>query len=435
MIIYKIDDIYKIKRERRLVMKHRLVLTSMVLGAIMCSTSAVVGAANVAPQVSDTAKHQAVQSNWMDRTDIAIGVQTGGQSKLDKGHFLTDDQNSIYNKQSDYGNLTKAYIETLQPISHYDENSKSVLFVQGRIGRGGEKIASKEMRGYFLPELIINRHGQPSYTVKNTDEKSSETLGIIGTIGIGYRRLSRNEHAYVGANVFVDRAFTGNYNRISGGVEYVNGLNEVYANMYRGLGNKDLVKGGGGNPYPKRLYPNGYPEGFSLPDSPYGVIPSENYYTYKGGRALGGYEIGFARSFKNARWARAYVNGYRWKGHGFGHKQAYNWGRPGHWSVPWFSVRDVNHYKGIKIGAELQLTPHISLDIGYNNANNMSKGMYGTVKYTLGTSKFAFWGGKHSDDTITTARSKMLNKVRRQDMIVESFDDIEYDYLAPIDHL
>ena len=229
---------------------------------------------------------------------------------------------------------------------------------------------------------------------------------------------------------FVDRAFTGNYNRISGGVEYVNGLNEVYANVYRGLGDKDLVKGGGGNPYPKRLYPNGYPSTF-----PYNTIPSENYYTYKGDRALGGYEIGFARSFKNARWARAYVNGYRWKGHGFGHTQAYNWGRPGHWSVPWFSVRDANHYKGIKIGAELQLTPHISLDIGYNNANNMSKGMYGTVKYTLGTSKFAFWGGKHSDDTITTARSKMLNKVRRQDMIVESFDDIEYDYLAPIDHL
>ena len=401
------------------------------MGAIVYSTSAVVGAANVAPQVSDTAKHEAVQSNWMDRTDIAVGVQTGGQSKLDKGHFLTDDQNSIYNKQSDYGNVTKAYIETLHPISHYDENSKSVLFVQGCIGRGGEKIVSKEMRGYFINEPIILRNGQlSSYTIKNTDEKSSETLGIIGTVGIGYRRLSRNEHAYVGVNAFVDRAFTGNYNRISGGVEYVNGLNEVYANVYRGLGNKDLVKGGGGNPYPKRLYPNGYPSDF-----PYHTIPSENYYTYKGDRALGGYEIGFARSFKNARWARAYVNGYRWKGHGFGHTQAYNWGRPGHWSVPWFSVRDANHYKGIKIGAELQLTPHISLDIGYNNANNMSKGMYGTVKYTLGTSKFAFWGGKHSDDTITTARSKMLNKVRRQDMIVESFDDIEYHYLAPIDHL
>ena len=427
-------------------MKSNAIVKAMVLGTIACSISATGIAADVNTQraqditntqqnIQGTEKHDAVQSNWMDRTNIAVGVQSGGQSKLDKGHFLTDDLDTIYNKQSDYGNLTKAYIETLQPISHYDENSKSVLFVQGRIGRGGEKIASKELRGYLLPETVINRHGQSSYTKINTDEKLSETLGIIGTIGIGYRRLSRNEHAYVGVNAFADRAFTGNYNRISGGVEYVNGLNEVYANVYRGLGDKDLVKGGGGTPYPKRLYPNGYPQGFSLPDSPYGVIPSENYYTYKGSRALGGYEIGFARSFKNARWVRTYVNGYRWKGQGFGHEQHYNPGRPGHWSVPWFSVRDANHYKGIKIGAELQLTPHISLDIGYNNANNMSKGMYGTVKYTLGTSKFAYWGGKHSDDTITTARSKMLNKVRRQDMIVESFDDIEYDYLAPIDHL
>lgn len=412
----------------------------MVLGAMAVSLSATDIAADVHNTngvestqqaiVTDEAKRDAVRSTWMDRTDIAVGIQTGGQSQLDNGHFLTDDQNSIYNKQSDYGNLTKSYIETLHPISHYDENSKSVLFVQGRIGRSGEKIASKEMRGYLLPELTINRHGQSSYTKINTDEKSSETLGVIGTIGIGYRRLSRNEHAYVGANVFVDRDFTDNYNRISGGVEYVNGLNEVYANVYKGIGNKEIVRGGGGNPYPKRLYPNGYPDTF-----PYNTIPSENYYTYKGGRALGGYEIGFARSFKNARWVRAYVNGYRWKGQGFGHEQNYNWGRPGHWSVPWFSVRNANHYKGIKIGAELQLTPHISLDIGYNNANNMSKGMYGTVKYTLGTSKFAFWGGKHSDNRITTARSKMLDKVRRQDMIVESFDDIEYDYLAPINQL
>ena len=421
-------------------MINNVMLKAMVLGAMAVSLSATDIAADVHNTngvestqqaiVTDEAKRDAVRSTWMDRTDIAVGIQTGGQSQLDKGHFLTDDQNTIYNKQSDYGNLTKSYIEILQPISHYDENSKSVLFVQGRIGRGGEKIASKEMRGYLLPELTINRHGQSSYTKINMDEKSSETLGVIGTIGIGYRRLSRNEHAYVGANVFVDRDFTDNYNRISGGVEYVNRLNEVYANVYKGIGNKEIVRGGGGNPYPKRLYPNGYPDTF-----PYNTIPSENYYIYKVGRALGGYEIGFARSFKNARWARAYVNGYRWKGQGFGHEQNYNWGRPGYWSVPWFSVRNANHYKGIKIGAELQLTPHISLDIGYNNANNMSKGMYGTVKYTLGTSKFAFWGGKHSDNRITTARSKMLDKVRRQDMIVESFDDIEYDYLAPINQL
>ena len=418
----------------------KLVFRAMVLGAVACAFSATGFAADVqnghgqgiadsTTEVNGT-KHEAVRSNWLDRTDIAVGVQTGGTSDSHKGMFPSDYNNNFYNTKSDYGNITKAYIETLQPITHYDENSKSVVFVQGRIGRGGEKISSKEVRGYFTPDLVMSPFGFDVFTEINIDEKTSESLGTVGSLGVGYRILSKHEHAYVGVNAFVDRAFTGNYNRISGGVEYVNGLNEVYANVYRGLGDKELVKGGGGNPYPKRLYPNGYPDTF-----PYNTIPSENYNTYVGGGVLDGYEIGIVRSFKNARWARAYVNGYRWNGNGFSHKQEYNWGRPGHWSVPWFTARNANHYKGIKIGAELQLTPHISLDIGYNNANNMSKGMYGTLKYTLGTSKFAFWGGKHSDDTITTVRSKMLDKVRRQDMIVESFDDIEYDYLAPIDHL
>ena len=421
-------------------MKSKLVFRAMVLGAIACAFSATGFAADVqnghGQGIADSttevsgAKHEAVRSNWLDRTDIAVGVQSGGASDSHKEMFPSTYNNNFYNTKSDYGNITKAYIETLQPITHYDENSKAVVFVQGRIGRGGEKISSKEVRGYFTPDLVMTPFGFTTFTELNTDEKTSESLGTVGSVGIGYRILSKHEHAYVGVNAFVDRAFTGNYNRISGGVEYVNGLNEVYANVYRGLGDKEPVKGGGGNPYPKRLYPNGYPDTF-----PYNTIPSENYNTYVGGGVLDGYEIGIVRSFKNARWARAYVNGYRWNGNGFNHKQEYNWGRPGHWSVPWFTARNANHYKGIKIGAELQLTPHISLDIGYNNANNMSKGMYGTLKYTLGTSKFAFWGGKHSDDTITTARSKMLDKVRRQDMIVESFDDIEYDYLAPIDHL
>ena len=421
-------------------MKSKLVFRAMVLGAIACAFSATGFAADVqnghGQGIADSttevsgAKHEAVRSNWLDRTDIAVGVQSGGASDSHKEMFPSAYNNNFYNTKSDYGNITKAYIETLQPITHYDENSKSVVFVQGRIGRGGEKISSKEVRGYFTPDLVMSPFGFDVFSEINTDEKTSESLGTVGSLGVGYRILSKHEHAYIGVNAFVDRAFTGNYNRISGGVEYVNGLNEVYANVYRGLGDKEPVKGGGGNPYPKRLYPNGYPDTF-----PYNTIPSENYNTYVGGGVLDGYEIGIVRSFKNARWARAYVNGYRWNGNGFSHKQEYNWGRPGHWSVPWFTARNANHYKGIKIGAELQLTPHISLDIGYNNANNMSKGIYGTLKYTLGTSKFAFWGGKHSDDTITTARSKMLDKVRRQDMIVESFDDIEYDYLAPIDHL
>lgn len=96
----------------------------MVLGAIACSISATGIAADINTQraqditntqqnIQGTEKHDAVQSNWMDRTDIKVGTQ----SKMG----------------------TQVSVETLQPLTHYDENSKSVLFVQGGLGRGGEE--------------------------------------------------------------------------------------------------------------------------------------------------------------------------------------------------------------------------------------------------------------------------------------------------------
>ena len=76
----------------------------------------------------------------------------------------------------------------------------------------------------------------------------------------------------------------------------------------------------------------------------------------------------------------------------------------------------------------VQLTPHVSLDVGYTSDNNNSSGAYGFVKYTLGTSKFAWRGGKHSESAITTARSKMLDKVRRSDMVVQETVEETYDH-------
>ena len=93
-------------------MKRILVVRAMVLGAIACSISAIGFAASV-ESIHMQEKHEAVQSNWMDRTDIKVGTQ----SKVG----------------------TQISVETLQPLTHYDENSKSVLFVQGGIGRGGQE--------------------------------------------------------------------------------------------------------------------------------------------------------------------------------------------------------------------------------------------------------------------------------------------------------
>lgn len=71
------------------------------------------------------------------------------------------------------------------------------------------------------------------------------------------------------------------------------------------------------------------------------------------------------------------------------------------------------------MGAEFHITPHLTLDAGYQTASHHLSGPYATLKYTIGTSKFAWRGGKHSENAITTARSKMLDKVHRSDMVVQ----------------
>ena len=89
---------------------------------------------------------------------------------------------------------------------------------------------------------------------------------------------------------------------------------------------------------------------------------------------------------------------------------------------------------GVKLGAKLNVTPHLSVDLGLNKDNRTSVKPYVSVMYTLGKSPYAYFGGKHSEDTMTTARSKMLDKIKRSDMIVESYWEQNYRE-HPWDHL
>ena len=358
-------------------MKRILVVKAMVLGAIACSISAIGFAAGVeSTHIQDatnmqqnkqgTEQHEAVQSNWMDRTDIKVGTQ----SKMGK----------------------QISVETLQPLTHYDENSKSVLFVQGGIDKGGQEHKVNYFDGsggvWYPYDPVTN-----TVETKSKPERHDETksLGTVGNIGLGYRQLSKHEHAYVGINVFADRAFSENANRVSGGLEYVAGLNEVRANVYRGLGD---------------IKSQSYSKGVShLPFPLYGGTASINVYTSQ--KVLSGYDVSYTRSFKNARWARVHIGAYHWKGLGV---STYSGGTS--------PISDLNNSSGWKVGATLQVTPHISLDLGYTSDNKYASGAYGFVKYTLGTSKFAWHGGKHSDDTITNARARMLDKVDRSPMVI-----------------
>ena len=402
-------------------MSKTLMIKAMVLGAVACAFSATGFAADVqnghGQGIADPttevngAKHEAVRSNWMDRTDIVVGVGMKDSKETHSQHHYVgessmrhDDLNTVTSKNSKSTEINKLYIETLQPITHYDENAKSVVFVQGRIGRSGEKISSYKLDGYLEP-------ARPAGTFithdKQTDTK--ESLGMNANIGIGYRRLSKGEHAYVGVNAFYDHVFKGGYKRVSGGVEYVAGLNEFHANLYRNLGTDDrkyiglhgrsVVMGD-----PAGLYPYGLDPDQSLYN--YGIAAYENHWMLSEKVAASGFDVGYSRTFKNARWARVYADYYNWRG-----RDAVK--------VGYYKLNKRDAIKGFKVGAEFHITPHLTLDAGYKTASHHLSGPYATLKYTIGTSKFAWRGGKHSESVITTARSKMLDKVHRSDMVVQ----------------
>ena len=411
-------------------MSKTLMIKAMVLGAVACVFSATGFAADVqnghGQGIADSttevngAKHEAVRSSWMDRTDIVVGVGMKDSKETHSQHHYVgessnrhDDLHTVTSKSLKSTEINKLYIETLQPITHYDENAKSVVFVQGRIGRSGEKISSYKLDSYLEP-------ARPAGTFithdKQTDKK--ESLGMNANIGIGYRRLSKGEHAYVGVNAFYDHVFKGGYKRVSGGVEYVAGLNEFHANLYRNLGTDDrkyiglrgrsVVLGD-----PTGLYPYGMDSDQSLYN--YGIAAYENHWMLLEKVAASGFDVGYSRTFKNARWARIHADYYNWRG-----REAVR--------VGYKKLKKRDAIKGFKVGAEFHITPHLTLDAGYQTASHHLSGPYATLKYTIGTSKFAWRGGKHSESAITTARAKMLDKVHRSDMVVQEIMEENYDH-------
>ena len=409
-------------------MRTSLLLKAMVLGTMTFSISTMGMAVEVqdvngldsAQQTiaSDTARKEAVRSSWMDRTDVVIGVgmKNSEESRSHQYHNFKPWENHPIVGTSDKSKsteLNKLYIETLQPVTHYDENAKSVVFVQGRIGRSGEKISSYKLNDYWVPARPAG-----TFTVHNRQTDKEESLGMNANIGVGYRRLSKGEHAYVGVNAFYDHVFKGGYKRVSGGVEYVAGLNEFHANLYRNLGTDDRKYTGlPGRTNrlgdPTGLYPYGMDPDQSLYN--YGVVSYENHWMLLEKVAASGFDVGYSRTFKNARWARVYADYYNWRG-----REAVR--------VGYYKLKKRDAIKGFKVGAEFHITPHLTLDAGYQTASHHLSGPYAILKYTIGTSKFAWRGGKHSESAITTARSKMLDKVHRSDMVVQETVEETYDH-------
>ena len=397
----------------------KVIIKSLVCTALTCSFATCALAAD-----KDTGEN--VQSNWMDRTDIGIGFK-GAQEDSYHDYAMPNkqmtDNNLSYDTRFHYRNHNskqkmnaKYFIETLQPIKKYD---KSMVFVQGRLdGNGGEKVSTTTY--WNGSDSDFGRmDGQGTYIDKG-EVVEHDTLGVVGTAGVGYRRLSTHEHAYVGANVFYDYAFKDKFSRVSAGLEYVAGLNTISVNVYRGLSENKV------GPYdintPLRQVPRAIDFHDSLSSPPDGIHRTPRY-SYE--HVLDGFDIRYTRDYKNARWLSSYVEGYHWKTKAPGEHPEEMYYIDQH---KWQAIH------GLKVGAKMNVTPHISVDLGIGKSNISSIEPYVSVMYTLGKSRYAYFGGKHSENVMTSARSKMFDKVKRSDMKVEYYWEQDLRD-GPWDHL
>ena len=400
----------------------KVIIKSLVCTALTCSFATCALAA-------DKDNGETVQSSWMDRTDIGIGFK-GSQEDSYHDYAMPNkqmtDNNLSYDTRFHYRNHnskqkvnTQYFIETLQPIKQYGKDSKSMVFVQGRLdGNGGEKISTSAY--WNGPDAYGSLADVQQYYIDKGEVVKHDNLGLVGTAGLGYRRLSKHEHAYVGANVFYDYAFKDKLSRVSAGLEYVAGLNTISVNVYRGLSEKKV------GPYqfntPLRQVPRAIDFHDSLSTPPDGIHSTPRY-SYE--HVLDGFDIRYTRDYKNARWLSSYVEGYHWKTKA-----------PGEQPTEMFYI-DQHKWQtihGLKVGAKMNVTPHISVDLGLGKSNISSVEPYVSVMYTLGKSRYAYFGGKHSENVMTSARSKMFDKVKRSDMKVEYYWEQDLRD-GPWDHL
>ena len=400
----------------------RVIIKSLVCTALTFSFATCAFAA-------DKDNGETVQSSWMDRTDIGIGFK-GTQEDSYHDYAMPNkqmtDNNLSYDSRFHYRNHnskqkmnSKYFIETFQPIKQYGKDGKSVVFVQGRLdGNGGEKISTSAY--WNGPDAYGSLADVQQYYIDKGEVVKHDNLGLVGTAGLGYRRLSKHEHAYVGANVFYDYAFKDKLSRVSAGLEYVAGLNTISVNVYRGLSEKKV------GPYqfntPLRQVPRAIDFHDSLSTPPDGIHSTPRY-SYE--HVLDGFDIRYTRDYKNARWLSSYVEGYHWKTKAPGEHPAEMFYIDQH---KWQSIH------GLKVGAKMNVTPHISVDLGIGKSNISSVEPYVSVMYTLGKSRYAYFGGKHSENMMTSARSKMFDKVKRSDMKVEYYWEQDLRD-GPWDHL
>ncbi|SFL74356.1 Carboxypeptidase regulatory-like domain-containing protein [Pelosinus propionicus DSM 13327] len=185
-------------------------------------------------------------------------------------------------------------------------------------------------------------------------------------LGIGWRKLSEDKTSLLGFNAFYDYGFKQDLSRVGIGAEYFNKLAEYRANFY---------------------FPTSGDRQIGETISNDGIL-----YTYI--RAVQGLDYEVGSTLANAQWLGFYASGF------------------------YYDNKHNDDEKGYKLRSTLQLSPRLSMEMGYTKSNLSSGDLYGKIQYQLadklGPSLF---GDNHKDKKSNDISYKLLQKVQRENQI------------------
>ena len=185
-------------------------------------------------------------------------------------------------------------------------------------------------------------------------------------LGVGWRKLSADKSSILGVNAFYDYGFEYDLARIGLGAEYFKNLAEYRVNWYHPVsGDKQI-----------------------------GVSYLNEGILYSYIHAVEGMDVELGTSFTHMPWLKVYAGGYYWD----------------------------NKYhedeKGYKLRSTWQLTPRITVELGYLGSN-LSHSSYGQIKYQLADNIGPSLFGKSNKQEPSSAdiSSKLWQKVQRENDI------------------
>ncbi len=184
-------------------------------------------------------------------------------------------------------------------------------------------------------------------------------------LGVGLRWLSDDKTSIAGINTFYDYAFKHDLSRVGIGAEYFNKQAEYRANVY--------IPTSGDRQTGKSVLTDGI------------------LYSYI--RAVSGFDYEVGTSLANAPWLSLYASGFHYD----------------------------NKYQadenGYRLRGKMQLTPRLSMEMGYTHSNLSNGSLYGKVLYQLADTAGPALRGGSDPERASDISHKLLQKVQRENEI------------------